>query len=417
MRILMLAQFYPPIIGGEERHVRNLSHELASRGHDVAVATLWRKGLEEFEQDQGVRIHRIPSTTQRAEWLYSEDVRRHAPPFPDPEAMWALRKVVAQEKPDIMHAHNWLLHSYLPLKVLGGRSFVVTLHDYSLICAKKRLMYEGAPCSGPGFTKCLRCASEHYGPAKGIPTALSNWAMGVAERGGVDMFVAVSQATAAGNGLPGSGLPFRVIPNFVPDDVGAHRASVDTRLEQLPRGRFMLFVGDLSHEKGVDVLLRAYAGLSDAPPLVMIGRACDDTPREFPPNVTVINNWPHQLVMEAWYRSTLAFVPSTWHEPCGTVALEAMATGRPVIASRIGGLTDLVVHGETGLLVTPDDADELSHAIRYMLADPELARRMGEAGRRRVTQFQASTVVPQIERVYRDVITKKLRVVPAGESS
>ena len=57
MRILMLSQFYPPIIGGVEQHVRTLSVELVSRGHDVAVATLWHKGLAEFELDQGVRTH------------------------------------------------------------------------------------------------------------------------------------------------------------------------------------------------------------------------------------------------------------------------------------------------------------------------------------------------------------------------
>ncbi len=56
MRILMLAQFYPPAIGGEERHVRDLSIELAARGHDISLATLWHKGLADFEIDQGVRI-------------------------------------------------------------------------------------------------------------------------------------------------------------------------------------------------------------------------------------------------------------------------------------------------------------------------------------------------------------------------
>src|SRR5437868_1995942 len=59
MRILMLTQFYPPMIGGETGHVRNLSIELVARGHDVAVVTLWREDLPEFECDQGVRVYRI----------------------------------------------------------------------------------------------------------------------------------------------------------------------------------------------------------------------------------------------------------------------------------------------------------------------------------------------------------------------
>ena len=65
MRVLMLAQFYPPMIGGEERHVRNLSLALAKRGHSVTVATTWQHGLQEVEAEEGVRIHRLRGTMQR----------------------------------------------------------------------------------------------------------------------------------------------------------------------------------------------------------------------------------------------------------------------------------------------------------------------------------------------------------------
>src|SRR5260221_12941019 len=71
MRILMFAQFYPPSIGGEERHVRDLGIELAARGHDVSLATLWHNSLPDFEIDQGPRIHRIHATMQRRRVLSS----------------------------------------------------------------------------------------------------------------------------------------------------------------------------------------------------------------------------------------------------------------------------------------------------------------------------------------------------------
>src|SRR4051812_17748896 len=137
MRILMLAQFYPPIIGGEERHVRNLSAALVARGHEGAVATLWHEGMAEFEiDDGGVRIYRMRGTLQRVEGLFSETGRRHAPPFPDPELMWALRGVIKRERPEIVHAHNWMVHSFQPIKRWSGASLVMTLHDYSLACAQ-----------------------------------------------------------------------------------------------------------------------------------------------------------------------------------------------------------------------------------------------------------------------------------------
>src|ERR1051326_9076327 len=134
MRILMLAQFYPPTIVGEERHVATLSRELAARGHSVSVATLWHEGLADFEVDQGVRIHRIRSTMQRMNFLFSYSDRQFAPPFPDPEALWALRRIILQERPEIIHAHNWLVHSYTPIKAWSKAKLIMPLHDYSFVC-------------------------------------------------------------------------------------------------------------------------------------------------------------------------------------------------------------------------------------------------------------------------------------------
>src|SRR5437764_845401 len=194
MRILMLAQFYPPTIGGEERHVRNLSIELAARGHDVTVATLWHQGMEEYEIDQGVRIYRIRATVQRISMLFREQSRQYAPPFPDPGALIALQRIVQRERPEIVHAHNWIVHSFMPLKRWSKARLIVTLHDYSLVCIQKRLINQNTICSGPALTKCIGCASRFYGPAKGIPSLLANGIWGWVERQWVDMFLPVSQA-------------------------------------------------------------------------------------------------------------------------------------------------------------------------------------------------------------------------------
>lgn len=404
MRILMLAQFYPPTIGGEEHQVRHLSLELAKRGHEVAVATFWRQGLAERETDGGVQIYRIPSTVQRMAGLFSDSERRHAPPFPDPEATVALSKVMREYRPDIVHAHNWLVHSFLPLKAWSGARLILALHDYSLACTQKRLMYRGMPCSGPSAKKCFDCASVHYGAVKGVTSVLGHRAMQSVERKTVDLFLPVSQAVAVGNGLVASHAPFQVVPNFLPDDLNVHRYDAQSFLDQLPQEDFLLFVGDLGHDKGLNVLLKAYAGLVDAPPLVLIGRAYGDTPTEFPPNVHVFKSWPHYAVMQAWRRSLLALAPSIWPEPFGLVVIEAMANGRPVIASRTGGLTDIVVDGETGLLVIPNDVASLRQAIARLLAEPALRTAMGQAGKRRFALYQASSVVPLVEQVYQKLM-------------
>ncbi len=404
MRILMLAQFYPPTIGGEERHVHDLSIELVARGHDVAVATLWHEGMPEFECDQGVRIHRIRGSMQRLSALFSEKGRQHSPPFPDPEALWALRRVIMCERPDIVHAHNWIVHSFTPLKAWSKARLVVTLHDTSLICAQKRFMCHGALCDGPGFLKCLGCAADHYGAAKGVPTTLANWIWGKIERQTVDMFLPVSQAMVEATQLAKHGAPYRVIPNFVPNDVGGSLSDADPLLAELPEDNYLLFVGDLTRDKGVEVLLQAYAEMGSQIPLVLIGRPVFDFSANLPPNVLILPNWPHNAVMSAWSRCFIALVPSTCLESFGIVALEAMTMGRPVVASRIGGLSDIVVDDETGFLVPPGDALALRQAIQCLLDDPARRERMGALAKQRVAEFQATTVVSRIEQVYQEVL-------------
>src|SRR5205807_2360133 len=113
-----------------------------------------------------------------------------------------------------------------------------------------------------------------------------------------------------------------------------------------------------------------YAEMGCQVPLVLIGRPLAGHPLRLPPNVLLMGGWPHDAVMGAWSRCTIALVPSTWSEPFGIVALEAMIMGKPVIASRIGGLTDIVIDGETGFLVHPGDAQALQEAIQSLLDDP-----------------------------------------------
>ena len=342
---------------------------------------------------------------ERVPGLFSETGRRHAPPFPDPGLTRELAHIMARERPQIVHAHNWIVRSFLPLKRRRGARLVVSLHDFSLACARKNLIYHGAPCSGPGLTKCPPCAIDNFGPAKGGVTVVGNWAAAQWQRRAVDMYLPVSRAVAAGNQLERTGVPFQVLPNFLPDravDLDATAENLEPYLSRLPPPGFLMYAGDLSRVKGIEVLLRAYAGLQGEgmPPLVLIGRVLPETPKQLPPNVLLLDAWPHAAVMEAWRRSMLGFLPSIWQEPFGIVLLEAMSCGRPVIASRIGGITDVVLDGETGLLVAPGDADALRGAIQRLIQDPHLREQMGRAAQRRLVEFQARTVIPRFEEVY-----------------
>ena len=407
MRVLLLSQFYPPIIGGEERHVRDLAVQLAARGHAVSVATIWHQGLPEFEMDHGVRVHRIRSTMQRSPALFSEVTRFHAPSFPDPELMLGLRRIVQDERPDIVHAHNWLVYSFLPLKTCSKAKLVLTAHDVSIRCATKKLSYRGNNCSGPSPLKCLDCAYAHYGLPKGPPIVVSHWLMGFAERAAVDLFIPVSHAVKIANNLTSEKLPVKVIPNFVRDDIATINAERHPKLNELPDGDFMLYVGAFGRYKGLNELFRAYADLHDAPPLVVIGYTIPESPVQtdnLPPGIVVLKNWPHEAVMQAWQRCMFGLVPSISFDSCPTTTIEAMAVGRPVIGTRIGGIPDQIVDGETGFLVPPGDVDALRQAMERLIADPALRARMGEAAKRKAVEFQASAVVERIEQSYRELL-------------
>lgn len=404
MNILMLSQFYPPIMGGIERHVQSLSHAMVKKGHQVFVATLWHKGLREFEEQEGVNIFRIHGTMQRVTSLFTTD-RQHAPPFPDPEVTLALRQVIKTTCPQIVHGHDWMVRSFLPIKAWSRAKLVRTLHDCELTCVQMRFMFKDDElCSGPSTGKCLMCAAHHYGPIKGSGTWISNRMMEMVERKGVDVYLPVSQAVAQANHLKSGQPQVRVVPNFILDGVAESGDPADPSLGLLPSQEFILQVGDLVPDKGVDVLFDAYTGLDSPPPLVLIGRRLSKSPLKIPAGVTILESLPHTVVMQAWKRSMFGTVPSTCMDASPTVTLEAMASGRPVIGSRIGGISDQIVDGETGFLVPPGDVGALRQAMARLITDPVSRRQMGEAAKERVREFQAGMVVAKIEAIYQTLL-------------
>jgi glycosyltransferase involved in cell wall biosynthesis len=422
MRILLLAQFFPPDIGGEERHVFNLAKTLAERGHQVAVATHRMAGVPDSETlASGVRVHRFVTAAMRLPGVYSTS-RTHHPPLPDPLGVRELSRIARQEWPHVVHAHNWIVNSAVALRRSspGGPRFglVLTLHDFSHVCATKRLMRLGSACEGPTVARCLPCATAHYGPALGPLTVGATALMRPWKNRAVDHVVCVSNAVASGNHIP-RGPNTSVIPNFVLDEAVLGRAG-DTaagRAEDVPSGlpkeAFLLFVGELSGDKGLPTLLRAYERLGTRrPPLLLVGRPTPDTPARFPGGAVVCAEWPHEHVMAAFRRCLCAVLPSTCLDACPTTVLEAMASGRPVVATTTGGIVDMITDGENGLLVPPGDEDKLAEAMARLLSDAGLRARLATGARERAQRFTASAVVERLEAVYLRVAPRDLRTSP-----
>ena len=141
----------------------------------------------------------------------------------------------------------------------------------------------------------------------------------------------------------------------------------------------MLFAGRLSREKGILELVQASKGMK----LVVAG---DGPLRDSVPGA--LGFVPHDDLGPLYERAAVVACPSH-REGFGVVCAEAMAYGRPVVAGAVGGLLDLVVDGETGILVPPRDASALRAALERLLGDRELRQRLGAAARERIVEHFA----------------------------
>lgn len=400
----MLAQSYAPIVGGVERVVEDLSVELVARGHEVSVATLRQPGREAPPAQDGVTVHSLGSSVYRLPGTRLDNERRHAPPAPDPETVLDLRRILRRERPDVVHAHNWLLHSYLPLDRRLGPALALSMHDYGLVCATKRFLYKGTPCSGPGPVKCVRCAGDYYSPVMGAGVATLTRLSERRLRRHVDRFLPVSDAVRTRCGLAHSDR-CQVVPNLI-RDLPAPLPPGDPHLASLPSEPFILYFGDLTTDKGGEVLADAYRSLSDPPPLVLVGRCFLEDVASLP-GVVALGPMPHRYAIDALRRSLFTVVPSILPETFGLVALETAAAGKPIVVSDIGGLSDVVVDGESGLLAPAGDATALCAAMERLLGDPSLRERFGAAARLRAAQFAPDSVVPQFEQAYEAAIATR----------
>jgi len=168
-------------------------------------------------------------------------------------------------------------------------------------------------------------------------------------------------------------------------------------------------LGRLQTEKGFDVLLRALVELRGEARLLLGGEGllADELPR-LAAELGVSHEVDFQGFVSdvpAFMAETGLFVLSSRSEGLGLVLIEAMAAGRPVVATRVGGVPEVVIDGETGLLVEPENPGALAAAVRRLLADPALAARMGQAGRRRAREvFSARRMADLTAAMYEELL-------------
>lgn len=174
----------------------------------------------------------------------------------------------------------------------------------------------------------------------------------------------------------------------------------------------VLFTGRILFYKGLDRLLRAMTMVPSPARLVVEGDgpalgAAQALARTLgiQGRVEFVGWAPHGQHVANYQRAAVVVVPSVWPEPFGMVGIEAMSYGKPVVASRVGGIPEWLEDGRTGFLVDPDQPQQLAEKIVELLTHPQVAREMGLAGRRRVeTTFTRTAHLTRLLDVYREAL-------------
>jgi len=404
MKILMLSDFYPPIIGGMERYVLLLSRELVKRGHEVTVFTVGHEYSSGFTEESGVRVIRLQGFFQKIPFLFKDINKKYPPPFQDWLITRRIKKLIETEKPDIVHANGWILYSLLPLKKKLRIRLVTTLHGYSLICPNQILMNGSRICNKPLSTKCISCGRESYGLVKSF-FAYYAVKLNVKKLKLVDKFIAVSSFVKEiyTKYLSLSDEDIIVIPNFYE----AKKEKSELKYIGVLPEDFILFVGALAPFKGIDVLIDAYRRINTETKLVLIGHTHPNYSYNDSENIQIIKNAQHEILMKIYPRCKFVVIPSICPDACPTVALEAMNCKKAIVASDIGGLRDIVVDGKTGMLFPSNNSNKLANAMKYLINNPKECIRMGERGYKRlVNSFSVENASKKIEKIYQNVFVK-----------
>ena len=379
MRIVQLHWAFPPVVGGVETHLEELGAALVQRGHQVYAFV----GASADDEQPRRRVHRGVEVTSHPAMQLGE---RH-----DPEEVYRhLSRYVDEKEPDLIHAHN--MHYFSPahaealarLKAETGVPILLTAHN---------------AWNDELGTFFLRFAGlwDHI-------VAVSHYLKGV---------------------LVAQGYPedrFTVIHHGIDPQRWAAEPP-DDRV-----GPVIFHPARLSIDKGSLLVVQAFHKVREVLPearliLAGTGKIVDFESRQAREvqeveaaiaryglrEAVALRAIPWSEIPSVFRQSRVVVYPSRFDEPFGIAALEGMASSRPVVVSRVGGMPEFVRDGVDGFVIPQDDAEALAEACLRLLSRPRLVQEMGRNARQRATvDFHLRRMVDQVEDVYVRV-TKRSR--------
>ncbi len=379
----MLNPFFSPHLGGTEKHILEVGKRL-SKKHNITILSASLPDTKRREEMYGMEIIRSPSIV-----LY--DVPSPIPP-PVPIAPFQLRDIYSAAKDaDIVHIHNRFAYHFgtiILLKKILKKKTALTLHNARPV--------------GINF------ATDFWG-------GLYDETIGYSVMRNSDQIAGVSRNTidiTVPSELKGRARP---IYNGVDTDFFNTRVKADKLKENISKGeKIVLCVSRFMPQKGINYLIKAFAEVLKEEKkvnLLLVGWGPLEAEYRhlikqlgIGKNVTIISNMLSQKELRKYYAISDIFVlPSLW-EPFGIVLCEAMASGKPVIASHVGGIPEIVTE-KTGLLFEKENISELASKILILLQDNRLRKIMGKNGRKRVEDyFTWDNTAQGYDLMYKDLV-------------
>lgn len=392
MRVLLVSWEYPPVVvGGLGRHVHHLATALVDAGHEVVVLSRRPSGTDPSthpssdEMSEGVRViaaaqdpHEFEFGTDMMAWTMAMG---HAMVRAGLAIRSADHQADTRWQPDVVHAHDWLVaHPAITLAEFFDVPLISTIHATE--------------------------AGRHSGWVSGRISrqvhALESWLVHESD----SLITCSASMRDEITELFGPGLAEnRVIPNGIDADLWPYAAR--TAHSGPPR---LLYLGRLEYEKGVHDAIAALPRIRRTHPGTTLTIAGSGTQHEWLIEqarkhkvlkaITFVGQVDHGQLVTLLHHADAAVLPSHY-EPFGIVALEAAATGAPLVVADVGGLGEAVIDGSTGVSFPPRDVAALATAVRSVLDDPAAAQAMAVAARERLTSdFDWHTVAAETAQVY-----------------
>ena len=391
MKILMLTWEYPPrVVGGISRVVHDLSHRLIKDGHEVTVVTYKEGNVQDFEDDNGVKVYRVNNyminPNNFIDWIMQLNFN----------LISKATEIINKEGPfDVIHAHDWLVaYASKTLKDSFNIPIIATIHA----------------------TESGRNSGIHDEVQRYIND--TEWMLTYEA---TEVIVNSNYMKSEIQRL--FGLPYEKI-NVVPNGVnlnlydGVERDYDFRRQYAADNEKIILYVGRLVYEKGVQNLIAAMPkvlnGYHDSKLIIagkggMIDELRDEVRRLNIENKVYFTGYLNLEQVTKMYKcADVAVFPSTY-EPFGVVALEGMLSGTPVVVSDIGGLNDIVQHRENGMKSYAGNPNSIADSILELLYNPGLCVELSRAAKAKVkSQYNWTKIAQDTHFIYQKAICQTM---------